>query len=198
MTPLIANYLDALERLSLSKGNHVSFEQGVCAMEAVAYISGEPHSDHPKCASRTITAFLITWNDALPSDADRNRVIRPLLPLVVDTTAGKAIELRRSYMALDWLLRECAPTFLALTPKLADCAKTLRTLPEATDAMTAKQFVVPLTAARDAAWAAARDAAGAAARDAAGAAAWDAAAAAAGVAAWDAAAAAAGVAAGAA
>ena len=37
-----------------------------CAMEAVAYIAGEPWSDSPQCASPVIAAFMRAWNDSLP------------------------------------------------------------------------------------------------------------------------------------
>ena len=33
-----------------------------------------------------------TWNDHLPTDEDRTRLIRPLVPLVVNTKASDAIE----------------------------------------------------------------------------------------------------------
>jgi hypothetical protein len=49
-------------------------------MEAAAYVAGEPHSDHPQCASTVITAFVIEWNDRLGND--RNRLSKPLIPRV--------------------------------------------------------------------------------------------------------------------
>ena len=39
--------------LSLEKGAHKR-GSGMCAMEAAAYIAGEPHSDHPVCVSPVI------------------------------------------------------------------------------------------------------------------------------------------------
>lgn len=47
-----------LDNLTLGTGNHSSIEAGVCVMEAVAYVAGEPWSDHPKCASKTASDFL--------------------------------------------------------------------------------------------------------------------------------------------
>lgn len=38
------------EVATLSKGDHNSIEDGMCVMEAVAYVAGEPWSDAPACA----------------------------------------------------------------------------------------------------------------------------------------------------
>lgn len=57
-----------LDNLILKSGSHASFEEGACVMEAVAFVAGEPHSDHPACASRVIGAFLRAWNDAMNHD----------------------------------------------------------------------------------------------------------------------------------
>ncbi|EQA96825.1 hypothetical protein [Sphingobium baderi] len=196
----------------LSSGGHFSFEDGVCAMEAAAYIAGEPHSDHPDCACPVITAFMISWNDSL-NDEDRNRLILPLIVKTVGTRSTPEVEQRRAIMATDWLIRVHTPAWLRLAG-LKGQADTLANLPEITGVEGFAPIRAPLeairkdaaaagaaagAAARDAARAAAGAAAGAAARDAARAAAraaaWDAAWAAARDAAWDAARAAAGAAA---
>ncbi|MDR5728301.1 MAG: hypothetical protein RB191_12810, partial [Terriglobia bacterium] len=177
----------AIEKLSLESGSHEDFEKGMCVMEAVAYVAGEPWSDYPQCACPVITSFMIAWNDGLPSDVERDRLLKPLVLQLIDTRATPAIEERRSYMALDWLIRVHTPKWLDLVPSLASHAKSLRDHEEIVDmagATAAGQLTrAAWAAAWDAARAAARAAAGAAAGDAAGAAAW----AAAGAAAWDAA-----------
>jgi hypothetical protein len=45
----------------------------MCAMEAVAFVAGEPWSDHPECACPVLSTFMRAWNDALP-DRDRTRL----------------------------------------------------------------------------------------------------------------------------
>lgn len=50
MTPIIRNG-PFLESLSLKRGAHQEAEKAFCVMEAVAYVAGEPWSDHPKCVS---------------------------------------------------------------------------------------------------------------------------------------------------
>jgi hypothetical protein len=176
-----------------------------CAMEAVAYIAGEPWSDHPECACPVIAAFMRMWNDGLP-DGERTTLLLPLIPKLVGTRGSEALEERRSLMAADWLIRVHTPAWLRLA-KLNDQAALLEGLPEITSMAQVPSIRAPLEAVRrdaaaagaaagDAAWAAAgaaaraaagaaaRDAAGAAARAAAGAAAGAAARAAAGAAAW--------------
>jgi len=56
--------LEELERLTLMKGSHAAREAGMCALEVVAYIAGEPHSDHPACACPVLTSYVIGLNDA--------------------------------------------------------------------------------------------------------------------------------------
>ncbi len=147
-----------------------------------------------ECASTVIAAFLRAWNDSLPTDEDRQRLVRPLLPLVVGSRADNATELRRSYMALDWLVKVHTPAWLLLAG-LHDHAEALFALDEITGPVTMEKALPAVNTAWAAARDAARDAVGDAARDAAGAAvraaAWDAARAAAWdaarIAAWDAA-----------
>jgi hypothetical protein len=182
---------------------------------AVAYIAGEPWSDHPQCACPVIGAFMRAWNDGL-SDQERTVIIMPLIPRLVGTRASTAVENRRAIMAADWLVRTHTVEWLRLA-KLNKQADLLASLPEITDFAQCPSLMPTLTAVRDdadaaraaawdaagdaaraAAWDAAGDAAGDAARAAARAAAWAAARAAAWAAAWDAAGAAAWDAAGAA
>lgn len=66
----------------LAKGAHDKDAGAFCAMEAVAYLAHEPHSDRPACACPVISAFLRAWNDGLP-DAERDALIRPLLPRLI-------------------------------------------------------------------------------------------------------------------
>jgi hypothetical protein len=177
--------------IDLKKGAHGSREAGVCAMEAAAWLAGEPHSDKPQCACPVLAAFVIAWNDALPTDEDRNRILKPFIPRLVGSRSTPAVEERRSYLALDWLIRVQTPAWLDLRDDLKPHAAALRALDVIQDMATATAACVPVNAAwaaaGAAAWAAAWDAAWAAAWAAAGAAAWAAARDAAGAAARDAA-----------
>jgi hypothetical protein len=184
--PPITERLDMINTLPpLTEGNHASIEEGACVMELVSWVAGEPWSDHPECVCPVIAAFLRAWNDGLP-DGERDTLLRPLIPLVMNTRATTAIERRRALMAADWLVREHTPAWLRLA-KLDAHADALAALPEITDMAQCPSLMPILEAARTdaaAAWAAAWAAAGDAARDAAWAAAWAAARDAAWAAAW--------------
>jgi len=183
-----------IETLVLLHGSHPSRDGGVCAMEAVAWLAGEPHSDAPECACPVLTKFVVSWNDAIRDDETRTRVLRPFLPRLIGTRSTHAVEMARSRLASDWFIREMLPAWLDLTPALKEHAGKVRALPPLLDTVTIRAAIPVIeeagkaaSAAGAAAWAAARAAARAAAGDAAWDAAWDAARAAARAAAGDAA-----------
>lgn len=149
----------------LRKGSHNSPEEGMCVMEAVAYVAGEPFSDHPACVCSVIGAFMRNWNDALP-DAERDALLRPLIPMILNTRGSAALSYRRALMAADWLVREHTPAWLRLAG-LTVHADALAELPEITDMAQVPSIRGAIEAARTDA-----DAARAAARAAAGDAAW--------------------------
>jgi len=183
---LLADKLSQIEAISLSYGSHQNFEQGMCVMEAVAYVAGEPWSDAPQCACPVISQFMVSWNDSLTSNADRDRLLKPLVPQLVGTRSTPAVAQRRAMMAANWIIRVHTPAWLRLA-KLESQAVALESLPEITDfaqcpslmptlsavlrdadaATAAAAWDAAAAAAWAAAWAAARDAAAAAAaRDA--------------------------------
>ena len=177
-----------LDKLHLRTGSHdPNDEQRMCVMEAVAFLAGEEWSDHPACASRIVGTFLRSWNDVLPDD--QRQELRQYIPRLVGSAGTPEQEERRSWMALDWLVRVQTPAWLRLAG-LTEQADMLTGMAEVTPE-TCPSIKAPLQAVRqdaaaawDAAWAAARAAAWDAARAAARAAAWDAAWAAARAAAW--------------
>jgi hypothetical protein len=121
-------------RWSLKPGVHDENNEGnLCAMEAVAFIAGESWTYEPACACPVITSIMISWNDSLPTDADRDRLLKPLIPRLVGTKSDSRVEERRAYLQLDWLMRVHAPRFLELSPSLASYAQAMRDLPEITD-----------------------------------------------------------------
>src|SRR4051794_41296019 len=76
----------------LSAGRHVRAEQGRCAMEWVAHLAGEAHSDRPECVSPVVGAFARSWNDAL-AETTRQR-LRPYLGRMIGTAGDGAGEAR--------------------------------------------------------------------------------------------------------
>ena len=160
-----------LESLILKSGLHLEQSREMCIMEAVAYVAGEPWSDHPTCASPVISAFLRSYND-LVSDQVR-QTLKPFIPRLIGTAASESVERRRALMATDWMVRVHTPAWLRLAGLTAD-ADALAGLPEITDTAQFPSIKAPLEAARSNANAAGA-AAGAAAWDADWDAAWDAA-----------------------
>ena len=175
----IVNALD-LDTLTLKAGAHNPDTGEMCLLEAVAFVAGEPWTDHPACASPVIAAFLRSWNDTL-GDELRNRLLKPYVYRLVGTAASPEVEDARAWMCLDWLVRSYTPVWLRAAG-LVEQASRLEGLPEFQAGMSVlsvrpaieavrKDAAAARAAAGDAAWAAAWDAAGDAARDAAGAAA---------------------------
>ena len=181
---ILPDRLAAVMQRELKSGSHDNFEAGLCFMEGVSYVAGEPWSDTPQCACPVIATFLRGWNDALP-DARRTELLRDLIPRLVGSNSTPEVELKRSLLAADWLVRTHTPAWLRLAGLTAQ-ADALAGLPEIT-AMAQIPGIKPAieavrrdasaarAAAGDAAWDAAWAAAGAAARAAAWAAAGDAA-----------------------
>lgn len=55
---ILADRMEKFASLTLHEGAHKDPADGMCAMEAAAWIAGEPHSDHPACACPVIGAFM--------------------------------------------------------------------------------------------------------------------------------------------
>lgn len=154
------------DTLVLKYSSHRSPEDGLCAMEAVAWMAGEPHSDKPKCACPVVGAFMRSWNDGIKDDVTRTRLLKPLLPILVGSRSTKEVELQRSYLALDWLTRVQAPAWLDLRDDLKDHAAALRGLSPLVDVSSCKAaqgslaeaMVRARASAGDGAWAATNEA----------------------------------------
>jgi len=110
-----------------------------CLLEAVAYVAGEPWSDHPTCVSPVLAAFGRAWNDGMRSDEERAQLL-PYIPLLIGTRASPEVESRRAYMALDWLVRVNAPAWLRLA-KLETHAVALETLLPLVDPVSVEDAV---------------------------------------------------------
>ncbi len=183
MTTIDPDRLAALDGIRLETGKHPARADGMCAMEAAAWLAGEPHSDQPACVDPVIGAFVRFWQDRL--DERWELLVKPLIPLLVGTRSTQAVEHARAIACADWAIRHVLPTWLRLTPSLVEHADALAGLPELTvDALKdARKMVVSAAesawVAAEAAWAAgaarsawaAAEAAAEAAEDAAGAAA---------------------------
>ena len=95
----------------LQRGAHPTRDEGMCAMEMVAWLAGEQHSDEPGCTCPVISAFVRACNDAMGDEA-RNRLLRPLVPHLVNTRGTPADEQARGYLVIDALMRTFLPAWL--------------------------------------------------------------------------------------
>ncbi len=119
----------------LAKGSHKSFEDGACAMELVAFIAGESHSDHPQCASPVLTRYCICLNDRW-NDEDRQLLIG-VLPKLVGTRGDYKLHARQAVVLVDASIREIVP--LALEARgWNDLAARLRELSPVVDRDSAR------------------------------------------------------------
>jgi len=142
---------DKLARIRLSTGSHpapTGPDDEMCIMEALAYVRGIPHTDHPACVSTYLGAFGRTLNDRLPDDA-RQQLVRliPLLP----GTAEDGLDERRRWIAADYSTRALAPKWLDRAG-LTGHAETLRSLPPIVNRDTYNGAYSAASAVRDAAW----------------------------------------------
>jgi regulator of protease activity HflC (stomatin/prohibitin superfamily) len=118
----------------LSEGSHATREKGMCAMEWVAYIAGEEHSDAPVCVDPALRRFGIALNDNLPDDL-RQR-LRPYLARMIGT-AGDGLTQGRLWMLADWAVRVAAAEAQDVSGR-RDLGDKLRAVEPIVDKQTAK------------------------------------------------------------
>lgn len=110
MTSLIHEKLAAMaSEFRLSSGKHASPEDGLCAMEVVAFLDGSPHTDHPRCTCGIIGAFVRAINDNMPDDL-RQKLL-PFLPRLIGTVVESHEQERHEYFAWQ-TIRVFAPAAL--------------------------------------------------------------------------------------
>jgi hypothetical protein len=89
------------QTVRLSRGRHARPEDGACVVELASLLAGAPFSDHPRCVSPVIAAFLRGYNDTI--DDRRRRDLYPLAAEIVDTVAEPAVEAARKQRCRDWV-----------------------------------------------------------------------------------------------
>ena len=131
---MIAERLERLAGITLLAGKHADEQDGMCVMEAAAWVAGESFTDHPSCVCPVIGAFLRSWNDAITDDKERTRLLTPLIEKVIGTRATPDVEAKRAFLCVDWAIRSFLPDWLAgCDASYASHAAALRTIPEITD-----------------------------------------------------------------
>ena len=85
---------ELLPLLTLQDGGHDKRTDGLCVMEAAAWLAGEPHSATPSCASPLVTRFAQRINDRF--DQTTRDALRDRLPLIVGSRSTSDVERKRS------------------------------------------------------------------------------------------------------
>jgi len=132
-----------IDTIPLQHGSHRSRDDGMCAMEMVAWLAGEAHSDEPQCACPVLAALVRACNDGM-SDGRRDALLRPLVPLLVNSRRSDAVEAVRGWRAVDRLVRRLAPSWLEARGARRD-AQVLSSLAPITNAVAAQAARLALT-----------------------------------------------------
>src|SRR5512142_1134347 len=90
-----------LSRVTLQRGTHASRE-GLNALEATAWMAGEPHTNAPVCVAPSLRWLMTLLNDNAP-DAPRQRLKEALPYLIGTSTYGD--EARRIDIIGRWAKR---------------------------------------------------------------------------------------------
>lgn len=118
---------------TLRPGSHESPQDGLCAMEWIAYLAGEKHSDYPSCVDLALRGFAIGLNDNLPDDLRQQ--LRPYLARMIGTADDGRSEERR-YAVADWAIHVAAAHAQVRVGR-NDLAEKLRAIPEVRDVISA-------------------------------------------------------------
>jgi len=116
-------------------------------MAAVSVYANETWSDHPSCVPPVIRRLCIKLNNMLPSDAERGRVIGPVLFLPVGADPSPGAEQERAFLCADRAVRVFAPKALDAVG-MTDEAQALRDLQPVTNKESARAARTAAGAAR--------------------------------------------------
>ena len=130
---------DRLRDLRLLKSSHSCPDEGLCAMEAAAYIVGGPHTDHPETACPVLGYAVRSWNDNV-DDETRQKLI-PLLPRLAVSRSTPEVEFKRGLVLADCAVRRILPNVLELAEQaeVKAWAGRLRELPQISDETTIRR-----------------------------------------------------------
>jgi hypothetical protein len=117
-------------RLTESWNNSSSPQEGLSAMQAVAYITGGRHTEYPDCACPIVAAMVRSWGYWV-DDETRQQLV-PLLRRIALSRSTPEVEVKRAYLFLDGLIREVLPNILA-EGKEEEWAAKFRALPKLND-----------------------------------------------------------------
>jgi len=126
-----------LDQFPIRRGSHPTRDDGLCAMEMVAWLAGEVHTDDPHCACPVVASYVRALNDCLPRDAHRERHLRRLVPQLINSRGSASLGRRRAFRAADHGVRVLAPMLFEARGD-AEAAARMRALPPIHNRVQAK------------------------------------------------------------
>ncbi len=132
---VMVNRIRELKAVTLQTGGHQTRKDGMCAMEAVAWIVDGPHTDAPECVCLIIGAYVRRLNDIMPDD--RRQKLKLVLPSLVNSAGSKALELKRAFKITDVSIRTWFPIYFERIDRM-DIANGLRNLAPIVDSESAR------------------------------------------------------------
>ena len=88
------------QTVRLRRGRHARPEEGACVVELASMLAGERFSDHPRCVSGVVAAFLRGYNDGIGDGARQD--LYPLASELVDSAGSSEIEAARLRRCRIW------------------------------------------------------------------------------------------------
>jgi hypothetical protein len=129
-------------------GSHNKFEDGACAMEWVAHLAGEEHTDRPKCACPVITDVVIELNDCIKDDDERTRLMSKLIPKLLNTRDTREVEFSRLWILRDFAVRRVMPWLDSVDSEFSKELRGMQEIEDAIDSQKAKARIDTLLSAR--------------------------------------------------
>lgn len=90
-----------LKEIDLLQSSARHRQNGVTAAEALAWMAGEPHSETPRSVCPVILALIRLWSRNL-SQEGRNILVRPILPLLLNTGSDTKASMHRADTLMHW------------------------------------------------------------------------------------------------
>ena len=142
---MVARLENLLKSIPLASGAHKTPAEGVCVMECVAYLQGEPYTDHPECACPVITAFVALSSDGM-TNAQR-QVLGERVLRIAGSRSTPDIAIRRLHFLASYVTRTHVPLALSLA-NLEAPGLPLKDLPAYTGPHLESAYLAALDAAR--------------------------------------------------
>ena len=72
-----------IDQIRLARGLHKNPDEGICIMEACAWLADETFSDRPECVSPVIGVFMRRLNDSM--NDEQRQLLKPYILKIMDT-----------------------------------------------------------------------------------------------------------------